>query len=180
MDLYMMLLGCKPRGRRTEQHDIFFGVGTELRDFVPAILEFWPEADQKVHIDAYRTVTWVDGYHIAVVPREEMQQDSELKLYFVNLGGYKENEFEEYHFKRVVVAKSLAEAIVQAKATVFWQHHVSPHIDDKYGLDVDDIYEIEDLLPDSVKEKFGLTITPDRRGRNEDIVKNGYFKLSAL
>ncbi len=180
MNLYMMLLGCKPPGRRTEQHDIFFSVGNELRDFVPSILEFWPEADKKIHIDAYRTVTRVEGYSIAITPREEAGEQTGLKLFFVNLGGYKENEFEEYHFKRVVVADTLAGAIAQAKATVFWQSHVSSHIDDKYTLDVDDIYEIEDLLPGNVKQRFAIRISPAEEGQPEDQIKNGYFKLSAL
>lgn len=176
----MMLLGCKPPGRYTEQHDIFFSVGTELKDFVPAIRSFWPEADAKVHIDAYRAVTFVDGYHIGVVPREEAGEAGGLKLYFVNLGGYKENEFEEYHYKRVVVAASLAEAVAKAKSTVFWSSHVSPHIDDKYALDVDDIYEIEDLLPESIKREVTLKITPATGEPPEDEIRNGYFKLSAL
>ena len=40
---------------------------------------------------------------------------SNLKLFFLNLGGYKEGDFEEYHYKVVTVAKSKAEAIKKAK-----------------------------------------------------------------
>jgi len=180
MKLYMMLLGCKPAGRHTEQHDIFFAIGNELKDFVPAILEFWPEADAKVHIDAYRTVTKVEGYRVEVMPRDEITDRGDLKLYFVNLGGYRENEFEEYHYKRVVVADSLANAIGQAKRTVFWNEHLSSHIDDKYALDVDDIYEIEDLLPASVKNEMAIRISEAEDGQPEDEIRNGYFKLSRL
>ena len=42
LKLYMLLLGCKPPGRHTEQHDIFFGIAAELRDLVPEIQQFWP------------------------------------------------------------------------------------------------------------------------------------------
>lgn len=176
----MMLLGCKPPGRYTEQHDIFFSVGSELKDFVPAILEFWPEADAKVHIDAFRPVTSVDGYRIEVVEKKDAAISSAPKLFFVNLGGYKANEFEEYHYKRVVVAASLSDAVKQAKTTVFWETHDSPHIDDKYALDVDDIYEVEDLLPEPVKAKYSLKISGPDTGLPADEIQNGYFKLSRL
>jgi len=176
----MMLLGCKPPGRHTEQHDIFFSVGRELKDFVPQILEYWPEADAKVHIDAFRRITSVDGYRIEVVKKSEVEPGGDKKLYFVNLGGYKPNQFEEYHYKRVVVAASLAEAIKQAKSTVFWESFDSPHIDDKYALDVDDLYEVEDLLPTSIKAQYSIRISGPVPGLEEDEIQNGYFKLSRL
>jgi hypothetical protein len=31
LKLYMVMLGCTPEGRLTEQHDIFFGIGTSKR-----------------------------------------------------------------------------------------------------------------------------------------------------
>lgn len=48
LKLFMLLLGCKPPGRHTEQHDIFFGIAASLRDLVPEIQAFWPEL-QKIH-----------------------------------------------------------------------------------------------------------------------------------
>lgn len=180
MKLFMILIGCKPKNRRTEQHDIFFGIGNELKDFVDPIKDFWPEADGKIHIDAYRIVHKIGEYEIKVTERGNGQAvDSEVKLFFVNLGGYKPNEFDEFHYKELIVASSLAKATEKAKRTVFWRHHSSAHIDDKYGLDVDDIYEIEDLLLPRDKEQYSIQITP-KTGLEEDTIANGYFKLSAL
>ncbi len=105
--------------------------------------------------------------------------DEDLKLFFVNLGGYKPNEFDEFHYKELIVASSLAKATEKAKRTVFWKHHSSAHIDDKYGLDVDDIYEIEDLLLSADKEKYRIQII-SKSELEEDRIANGYFKLSAL
>ena len=51
--LYMILLGCTPDGRHTEQHDIFFGIGTGLEDLIPEIQEFWSDGGE-LHIDAWR------------------------------------------------------------------------------------------------------------------------------
>ena len=36
--LYMIMLGCRPEGRYTEQHDIFFGIGTSLKELIPNML----------------------------------------------------------------------------------------------------------------------------------------------
>lgn len=176
----MILIGCKPKNRRTEQHDIFFGIGNELRDFVEPIRDFWPEADGKIHIDAYRVVNKIGEYEISVVEKNDLlMPDTALKLFFVNLGGYKPNEFDESHYKELIVAPNLAKATEKAKRTVFWKHHGSAHIDDKYGLDVDDIYEIEDLLLAADKAKYGIQIV-SKMGLKDDVITNGYFKLSAL
>ncbi len=177
--LYMLLLGCKPEGRYTEQHDIFFGIGTSLRDLVPEILNFWPEANGKIHIDAWREVTMVDDYAVRVEQRDATYVRDESKLFFLNLGGYKENDFEEYHYKCLSVAQNTAEAIRQAKDQTFWKHSISSHIDDKYGIDVDDIYEIEDVLTRRAKEQFIIVVE-----KTEHIVTDelhpGYLKLSKL
>ncbi|KAA2242765.1 DUF1543 domain-containing protein [Chitinophaga agrisoli] len=185
--LYMLLLGCKPNGRHTEQHDIFFSIGLSLKDLVPAILEFWPEAAPKIHIDAWREVTAVNGYVIRVASREAMPAIAaaaqspavEPRLFFINLGGYKENEFEEFHYKIITVASDKQMAITQGKRTAFFKHAQSAHVDDKYGVDVDDIYDIADILPAGIKDQYRLIVTP-QPGIAEDPMHMGYFRLDAL
>ncbi|MEO7531829.1 MAG: DUF1543 domain-containing protein [Sediminibacterium sp.] len=178
----MLLLGCKPKGRYTEQHDIFFGAGNSLKDLVPDILSFWPEPP-KIHIDAWRQVTEVDGYSIRLVTKEKNIAKKNGQLFFLNLGGYKEKEFEEYHYKMLVVANDKAAAIQQAKASAFYKHTgfkgADSHIDDKYGVDVDDLYEIEDILPASIKEKYSIVILP-ATNIIQDEWHLGYTKLSSL
>ncbi len=56
----MVLVGCKPKGRYTEQHDVFFGIGSQLSDLAPQLKEFWPEAANKLHIDGWREVNVVN------------------------------------------------------------------------------------------------------------------------
>jgi len=50
------------------------------------------------------------------------------------------------------------------------------HIDDKYGIDVDDIYRVDDILSDEFKSKFQLKITKVENG-TEDEKHIGYLKL---
>lgn len=174
----MVLLGCKPEGRHTEQHDVFFGIGTSLSDLVPEILEFWPEAKEKIHIDAWREVTAVDGYSVRVAQRDARTSNG-MKLFFVNLGGYKENDFEEYHYRCLSAAPDTAEAIRQAKNQTFWKHSVCSHIDDKYGIDVDDIYQIEDVLTPRAKSQFVIQVEPAEQTISDEL-HPGYLKLTKL
>jgi LysM repeat protein len=176
----MAMLGCRPKGRLTEQHDIFFGIGNSLAELIPNMKQFWPEAKGKIHIDAWQKVTFIDGFSVEVVDRCEEIATNE-KLFFINLGGYKENEFEEYHYKVLTVAKNKAAAIKNSKKTTFFKHcgfegAGASHIDDKFGIDVDDIYRVNDILSDDIKSKFQLKITKTENGI-EDEKHIGYLKL---
>ncbi|EIJ39438.1 protein of unknown function (DUF1543) [Galbibacter orientalis DSM 19592] len=182
LKLFMVMLGCKPEGRFTEQHDIFFGIGTSLKELIPEMKAFWPEAKGQIHIDAWREVTKVDGFQIDVEARTSpVKNDSQL--FFINLGGYKENEFEEYHYKILTVAPTKAEAIKKSKQTTFYKHcgfkGAESHIDDKYGIDVDDIYNIEEMLPAIFKEKQQLKYTKTEH-KDEDELHIGYVKIDKL
>ena len=179
--LFMILLGCTPPGRNIEQHDIFFGIGDSIKDLIPSIIAFWPEAKGKIHIDAWREVTAVNGHAVKVVASHELSSTS--KLFFINLGGYKPEEFEEFHYKMIVAANDKADAIKQSKQTAFYKHTgfkgASSHIDDKYGVDVDDVFEIKDILSDIFKKQFSLEIL-SKEDLQEDQIHLGYFKLDSF
>ena len=181
-NLYMIMLGCTPKGRFTEQHDIFFGIGSTLKELVPEMNAFWLEAKGRIHIDAWQKVIFVDGFVIEVVSNNEKLEQEE-QLFFLNLGGYKEGEFEEYHYKVLVVAKTKAEAIKKAKQTTFYKHFgfkgAESHIDDKYGIDVDDIHNIEDILSDKFKSQYRLKITKTNI-ISEDEKYIGYLKIDKI
>jgi hypothetical protein len=178
----MLLIGCKPQGRHTEQHDVFFGIAPSIKELIPQLIAFWPEAEGKLHIDAYREVKYVNGYTVKVIPSAEPLSPS-AKLFFINLGGYKEHEFEEFHYKMIIAAPDKATAIQQAKQTAFYQHTgfegANSHIDDKYGVDVDDVYQIEDILSAAVKTNFKLHLSKSETDEQDEL-RLGYFKLSSF
>lgn len=180
----MILLGCKPPGRNTEQHDIFFGIGENLAALKQEMIQAWPEANGKMHIDAWREVNIVDGFIITVMERREETPAADLRLFFLNLGGYKPGDFEEYHYKMLVVAKDKGEAVQQAKQTAFYKHTgfegAVSHIDDKYGVDVDDVFEIEDILPAAVKEKYRIGLQINTGLQTTDAFHIGYLKLEKI
>jgi hypothetical protein len=180
--LFMLLIGCTPKGRNIEQHDIFFSIGDNIRDLIPDVLAFWPEADNKIHFDAWREVTNVNGFSVSVV--EGAGTKNETQLFFINLGGYKPQEFEEFHYKMIVAAADKGEAIRQSKETAFFRHtgfkSANAHVDDKYGVDVDDIFEIKDILPAAIKKQYSLQVAPAAPGLPEDEFHLGYFKLESV
>ncbi len=178
MQLYMVILGGKPAGRYTEQHDVFFGVAHELKNLVPQMQDFWPELKEELHIDSWRKVTRVGNYHIKVLPKDQATI-TENKLFFVNLGGYKPGDMEEYHYKHLVVTADIGKATQMAKRTPFWKEHDASHIDDKFQVDVDDIYEVSDLLGTAFKEQFVLDIS-EGSTQEADVLQVGYLKLSKL
>lgn len=181
--LYMILLGATPKGRNIEQHDIFFGIGSSIKELLPEMQAFWPEAKGKIHVDAYRIVQRVGNYKVEVVPKGEEDQTTATSLFFMNLGGYKRDEFEELHYKMLVVSDQKAMAIKQAKETAFYKHvgfkGATSHIDDKYGVDVDDIFEIKDILSKETKNKYALKFTPVDE-MEEDEIFLGYLPISKI
>jgi hypothetical protein len=184
LKLYMIMLGCTPEGRYTEQHDIFFGIGKTLKELTPQMKAFWPEAKGKIHIDAWREVTIVDNFAIEIVTKKTVTEPVQDNLFFINLGGYKENEFEEYHYKMLTIAENLSSASKNAKTTTFYKHcgfkGATSHIDDKYGIDVDDIYNVADILSEHYKESYSLKISKVTTFYKEDSLHIGYLKLDKI
>ncbi len=181
--LFMVLIGCKPEGRHTEQHDIFFGIASNMKELLPQIIAFWPEAKGDLHIDGWREVNQVDGFDVNVEVRSENNVDQTHQLFFINLGGYKQHEFDEFHYKMIVAAADKAEAVKRAKATAFYKHTqfdgAKSHIDDKYGVDVDDFYKIEEVLSPSTKSQYTIHLSTANTIK-EDELHLGYFKLTSF
>ena len=155
--LYMVQLGGRPKGRLIEQHDIFFGVANQVRELVDDINHHWPEVKNKWHIDSYRAITKVGNHTVKLIEsNNQTANDNGLKLFFINLGGYQRGSFEEFHHKLLIVAATQAEAIKQAKQSTFYKEftfkdkdtpfNAASHIDDKFEVDIDDIYNVNDLV----------------------------------
>ncbi|WP_316804281.1 DUF1543 domain-containing protein [Pedobacter nototheniae] len=183
LKLYQLLLGSKAPKRNVEQHDYFFGIAASLKALVPQIKAFWPEAGSSIHVDGWREVNVVDGYQISIVPRAQVEEIPNRHLFFINLGGYQENKLEEQHYTILTVQENRVLAVQSAKKTVFFKTNslkgANAHIDEKYGIDVDDIYKMEDILDDELKKNYRIQIKP-AEGLPEDQIHLGYFKLDKL
>jgi len=185
LKLFMLLLGSKAPGRHVEQHDYFFGIAVTLKELIPDIKKFWRGAAANIHIDGWREVNAVDGYAVSVVLKENAIEAFE-RLFFINLGGYQAGKLEEQHYVILTVQKDRAHAIKEAKKAAFFQTNTiakvkgaNAHIDDKYGIDVDDIYQINEMLTPAQKVKYHIQLTA-ATGLPEDEIHLGYFRLDRL
>lgn len=173
LTLFMVQLGGRPKGRLIEQHDMFFGVANQVSELIDDINRHWPEVKNKWHIDSYRAISKVDNYAIKLVEsNDQAESTNDLKLFFINLGGYQRGSFEEFHYKLLIVAATQADAIKQAKQSEFYKaftykdkespFNAASHIDDKFEVDIDDIYNVNDLI-----SNFRLLIEPITKERHE-------------
>ncbi|WP_292011111.1 DUF1543 domain-containing protein [Chryseobacterium sp.] len=179
MKLFYIILGATPKGRNIEQHDVFFGIAENLKDLVPDMKDFWKEADGKIHVDCYQVVQFADGYELKIV--EKTENSSENQLFFINLGGYKKGFFEEFHEQHLMVGKSMGEVVKRVKETEFYKtmgfENAVSHIDDKHGVDIDDIFSVHDILPKNMKEKYSIILERTEAENQYNIVKVGYLKV---
>lgn len=157
LTLFMVQLGGRPKGRLIEQHDVFFGVANQMSELIDDINNHWPEVNNKWHVDSYRAITKVGNHTVKLIESDnQAAPDNGLKLFFINLGGYQQGSFEEFHYKLLVVATSQADAIKQAKQSDFYKQftfkdktspfNAASHIDDKFEVDIDNIYNVNDLV----------------------------------
>lgn len=184
LKLYMVLLGSKAPGRNVEQHDFFFGIGASLAELVPVMREFWPEAGNSLHIDGWREVTRVEGYRVNVIAKEHIERVNRKRLFFVNIGGYQTGKLEEQHYTLLTVQEDRKHAIKASTGTDFFTTSsiemvkaAAAHIDEKYGIDVDEIYHIEDLLSPALKAQYHIELLPEA-DLVADKIHLGYLKLN--
>jgi len=181
--LFLFVLGGKPAGRSVEQHDVFFAAGKSIEDCAQSIKKYWDIPG--VHVDTYMVVEQVDGFDIAISALPPAQSMSE-QLFFINCGGYKQNDLEEYHKKIVVAAVTIDEAKKKVKQDQFFEEGLDDpqalsHIDDKInvrGFDIDDVV----VVTDQITQKLHIVLTP-RAGaafKNNNIVVTGYLLVEKL
>lgn len=177
MKLFYVILGATPEGRNIEQHDVFFGIAEAIEDLIPEMKAFWSHT--KLHMDCYQEVKFADGYEVKIVDKTAHQ--SENQLFFINLGGYKPGYFEEFHEQHLMVGKSMSNVIKRVKETDFYKtmgfENAVSHIDDKHGVDIDDIYNINDLLSKEIKQKYSIVLEKSLSEHQGNVMKIGYMKL---
>jgi len=163
--LFAVMLGgnCAPHSN-TELHDVVFAVGDRLEDTYPQLLELWFGTPEGLHIDSWLELRVIDGHRIVL---ELDATDCDRRLYFINLGGYRDGDFAEHHANAFLVADDEQEAKLRAKSTLL-RGFQSVH--------TDDLYEVDDIL--QIKEVGGwhVCLEPcDEPPRLEPI--NGYLPL---
>lgn len=215
MKLFMLKIGARPLGRLIEQHDVMFVIANSLSETIESVNQHWPAVKNNWHLDAWREVKRVGDYQILLSKNsfsedgwskdnalsdnrfEDDRVDNKLdsqgkQLYFVNLGGYLPGQFEEFHYKTLVVAETLGKATAQVKKTAFYQDYTfdnvdtaksgvaTSHVDDKHQLDLDDIHCVADLLPNDVALTIQPLTEPEKNQLPDDALHIGYLSLKQI
>lgn len=206
----MLKIGARPQGRLIEQHDVMFVIANSLSETIETVNQHWPAVKNNWHLDAWREVKRVGDYQI-LLSTDSLSKDNALadniladdkvdnkldsqckQLYFVNLGGYLPGQFEEFHYKTLVVAETLGKATAQVKKTAFYQDYTfdnvdtaksgvaTSHVDDKHQLDLDDIHCVADLLPNDVALTIHPLTEPEKNQLPDDALHIGYLSLKQI
>jgi hypothetical protein len=158
------MLGGRAPGCRIELHDVVFAVGSSLASMYEQLLEQWFGTPGHVHIDAYMRLDRADGHRIEL---HDTPFKGGKRLYFLNIGGYVENELAEQHAYAFVVAPNRTAAKQRAKATLL------PGRQEKHK---DDLYDVDDCLElGSIQGRYVHLI--EDAGAGEPTVVNGYYPI---
>ncbi len=115
VSLYLFYVGGNAGKSNIEVHDVQFAAVANVEDAYPLLREAWFGDKDKIHLDGYTTVTWVDGYDITLTSTPSSQAE---RLYFVNMGGYVADSLAEVHAFDLFVARNAEEAKEKAKKTL--------------------------------------------------------------
>lgn len=152
--LYIVMLGGRHPRARIEVHDVLFAVADSLEDSYAQLRDGWFGSQQGLHIDSWLEVDGIGEYRVELSPLAPAAGD--LRLYFINLGGYEEGVFGEAHRYLLVSARDKAEAKAKGKQRL-QQDWLKPH--------TDALLDVDDCLPvDFVQGRYVHLVRGSHRG----------------
>ena len=114
LSLFIVVLGGRSLKSNIEIHDVRWVLGETIEDTFPELRKQWLGKKSGLHIDSYKCIKYIDGYQIVISKSNKDKLNSpkieDLKLWFVNLGGYNPKKMYEEHEFTLVVAQKAIEA----------------------------------------------------------------------
>lgn len=135
----MFYVGGDCGGSNIELHDIRFSTGEKPEDCYDDLRRQWWGTPKSLHLDCWGKIEQADGYDVTLSDRP---QDSPLKLFFANMGGYDGVQFEELH-KNILLVEETPQQVM-AKAMQMVSEWKSPHRDNLF--EVEKIICVSDLF----------------------------------
>jgi Domain of Unknown Function (DUF1543) len=105
--LFAVYLGGRVPKANTELHDVVFAAGLRIEDTYTQLLEKWFGNPVGLHLHSWLELDVVDGYRITL---SDAPSSAPEKLFFVNLGAYRDGAFTELHAMGFYVTASAPEA----------------------------------------------------------------------
>ena len=174
LSLFIVVLGGRSLKSNIEIHDVRWVLGETIEDTFPELRKQWLGKKSGLHIDSYKCIKYIDGYEIVISKSNKdnlySPKTEDLKLWFVNLGGYNPKKMYEEHEFTLVVAKKAIEA--KKKAKINWETTLkNKHNDDYSGINY--LEQVDDLHPIKIKN-WEINLIPDPEERSEKLIPDWY------
>lgn len=153
--LFAVYLGGTAPKCNTELHDVVCTVGESIEATYEQLMDKWFGTPEGLHLDSWMELDNVEGYRISLCAEKAADGP---KLYFVNLGAYRDGEFTEYHANKFIVADDIIQAKIKGKSLLLQDWGAPVHTDDLY--EVDDCLEIGEV--DGLYVRLEKTDQPER------------------
>ena len=162
MKLFSVFLGGRAYKCNTELHDVVFTLGEKIEDTYTDLLGKWFGLPDRLHVDSWVDLNIVEGYKISL---SKKKNKSPKKLYFVNLGAYEKNRFEELHESKFMVDESKINVKKRAKELL---------LVGKEQVHLDDLYDVDDCI--EIKKVSGYYINLERTLKDSNLKFNNGYK----
>jgi hypothetical protein len=169
MKLFMFYVGGDCGGSNIELHDIRFSVGETIESCYPDLRQQWWGDPESLHLDCWGEVAQVDGYDVELT-RDAVPAD-QLKLFFLNMGGYDPKVFGELHHNVLVVVPDARAARFEGLARI--KDWFEPH--------KDNIFEVEKAIDVSdAMNAYGYSLRLTKATAKKDFTFGcGYVRIAA-
>jgi hypothetical protein len=149
--LFAVYVGGTVPGCHVELHDMRFAVGETIEDCHEALIAEWWGSAESLHLDAWGPLEWADGHRIEIGAGGA----TDMRLWFLNLGGYDPADFTELHRNLFIVAPDWRSAKARALETV--RDWTSPHKDFAFEVEA-----AIDVAAAAAGAQIRLTPSPER------------------
>jgi hypothetical protein len=147
--LFAVYLGGRAPRCNTELHDVVFVTGATIEDTYRQLLDAWFGSPEGLHIDSWMELDIVDGHRVELSLAPAVNNK---KIFFVNLGAYKDGEFTEMHANSFVVAGTDLDAKKRAKEDFLKKETIKPH--------TDSLFEVDSCIELGTVNDFCIALTP--------------------
>jgi hypothetical protein len=162
--LFAVYLGGRAPKANTELHDVVFVTGARIEDTYVQLLDKWFGDPKSLHIDSWLELDVVDGWRITLT---DAPSSGAEKLFFVNLGAYRDGDFTELH----AIGFYVAAGAPQAKKSALDEHFKSGFVE----RHKDDLHAIDDCI--AVDRIGGLHITLTNTGETSAAKPNNGYHI---
>lgn len=163
----MCYIGGDCGNSNIELHDIRFAMGEKIEDCYEDLRAQWWGTPKTLHLDSWGSVEQADGFDITL---KDTPYEGVHKLFFLNMGGYNGDDFEELHKNVLIVEETQHKAIVKAMKMIRgWN---LPHRD--AILEVEKIINISEVLSGLGKH---LHLTPATETKKFEFISK-YLRIN--